>query len=410
MTLIEPALAAIATGASLLAWLFRAQLAAATARHERELADYRLERDAELRAHAARTTALFDRMIEGIIVVGANGRIRLANHAAGNLFGFAPPAADRTVMEATRQHEVAALVARLERETEVLNHELRLDGVSSSRFLQVNALALRGPTGARDGAILVFHDLTRIRQLEAVRQDFVANVSHELRTPLSLIKSAVETLLDGAKADPAVATRFLEIIDKHASRLTFLIDDLLLLSRLDAGNIELTPEPLDLHELARDAVEDASPVAQSKGTTVRNEVPVGLCAHADGQRIRQVLSNLIDNAIKYGRPNGHVILGSRAKGDGVEISVRDDGPGIPAEAQARVFERFYRVDKARSREQGGTGLGLAIVKNVVQAHGGDVRVESMPGSGAAFFFTLPAASRPAVTGTGSSARSAVTVL
>lgn len=374
------------------AWYFRMQLVAANDRHEHELADQRAQREAGLKAQAARTSALFDRMVEGIIVVGANGRIRLANRSAGELFGFSGPAADRTIMEATRQHEVAALVARLEHEPEVLSHELRLDGISATRFLQVNALALRSPDGTRDGAILVFHDLTRIRQLEAVRQDFVANVSHELRTPLSLIKSAAETLIDGGKDDPSVTARFLDIIDRHASRLTFLIDDLLLLARLDSGRIELKLQPVSLHHLVQEALNDAGVIAERRGVVMTNEVAANLQARADAQRLRQVLSNLIDNAIKYGRQDGRVTISGRAlDGRVIELAVRDDGPGIPTDAKQRIFERFYRVDKARSREQGGTGLGLAIVKNVVEAHGGAVRVESTPGHGAEFFFTLPIA-------------------
>lgn len=390
-------LSLVALAAAVLAWWFRDQLVAANLRHQHELTEQRAERELELHAQAARTAALFDRMVEGIIVVGVNGRIRLANLAAGNLLGFAPPATGATVLEATRHHEIAALLARLEHEPEVLNHELRLDRPGATRFLQVNALALRSPEDRPDGAILVLHDLTRIRQLEAVRQDFVANVSHELRTPLSLIKSAAETLIDGGREDARITTRFLDIIDKNASRLTFLIDDLLLLARLDSGRVELDIRSIALGELVRDAVEDASLLAQGKGVTLTNEIPAELTAFADAQRIRQVLANLIDNAIKYGRTAGHVTISGRARPDRtIEISVRDDGPGIPIEAKERVFERFYRVDKARSREQGGTGLGLAIVKNVVQAHGGDVRVESAPGRGAEFAFTLPAAPGPVV--------------
>ena len=367
---------------------------AARERHARELAEQRLQREAGLRAQSERTIALFDRMVEGLIVVGANGRIRLANRAAGELFGFSVPATERTVLEATRHHEVAALVARLDQDPEVLNHELRLEGVSTTRYLQVNALALRAPEGTRDGAILVFHDLTRVRQLEAVRQEFVANVSHELRTPLTLIKSAAETVIDGGKNDPVVATRFLEIIDKHANRLTLLIDDLLLLARLDSGRIELHLQPVDLPALAQDALDDAALIARSRNVTLVNEVAAGLRAQGDSDRLRQVLANLIDNAVKYGRADGHVaVRGRELAGQRVELSVRDDGPGIPPEAKARVFERFYRADKARSRNQGGTGLGLAIVKNVVQAHGGDIRVESTPGSGTEFFITLPAAGK-----------------
>jgi two-component system phosphate regulon sensor histidine kinase PhoR len=392
MNVLEIFLVLLLAGVGASAWFFRTTLRVERGRHVQELAALRSQRDTELQAQADRTAALFDRMVEGIIVVGANGKIRLANQAAGALFGFKPPAHDRTVLEATRHHEVAALVTRLDSQPEVLNHELRIEGVADTRYFQVNALALRGADGARDGAILVFHDLTRLRQLEAVRQEFVANVSHELRTPLSLIKSAAETLIDGGRNDPNVTSRFLEIIDKHANRLTLLIDDLLLLARLDSGRVQLNLEPVSLRHAAQEALDDAAILARARDVKLENQVDKDVIAEADPERLRQVLANLIDNAIKYGRTNGRVTLTGRATaGTRVEITVRDDGPGIPPEAKARIFERFYRVDKARSREQGGTGLGLAIVKNVVQAHGGNVRVESVPGSGTEFFITLRAA-------------------
>ena len=381
----------LAGAAAVIVWQ-RAQAAALRQRHVRELAEQRSAREAELQAQSSRTAALFDRMVEGIIVVGADGRVRLVNPAAATLFQITPPVVGRTVLEATRHHEVAALVTRLTTEPEVLNHELRLEGLAATRYLQVNALALLATDGTPDGAILVFHDLTRLRQLEAVRQDFVANVSHELRTPLSLIKSAAETLIDGGKHDPAVTARFLEIIDKHANRLTLLIDDLLLLARLDSGRMELNLQPVELRLAAQEALDDAALIAQARGVRLENNVPDGVVANADPDRLRQVLANLIDNAIKYGREGGLVILGGRVVDRArVKITVSDDGPGIPLEAKTRIFERFYRADKARSREQGGTGLGLAIVKNVIQAHGGDVRVESAPGAGTEFFITLPAA-------------------
>jgi two-component system, OmpR family, phosphate regulon sensor histidine kinase PhoR len=392
MTGLEILLLLMTIGALALAWFFRARREADRARHARELEQQQAQRHAELRAEAERTAALFDRMVEGIIIVGVDGRIRLANRAAGTLFGFLPPGAGRTVLEATRHHEIAAMVARVENEPEVLDHELRIDGMADTRFFQVNALALRSVEGERDGAILVFHDLTRLRQLEAVRQEFVANVSHELRTPLSLIKSAAETLIDGGKNDAAVTSRFLDIIDKHANRLTLLIDDLLLLARLDSGRVQLKLEPVSLRAAAQDALDDAAILARARGVTLANGVQNDVVADADPERLRQVLANLIDNAIKYGRAEGRVTITGRVIGGArVELTVRDDGPGIPAEAKERIFERFYRVDKARTREQGGTGLGLAIVKNVVQAHGGDVRVESVQGKGTEFFITLRAA-------------------
>jgi len=364
----------------------------AVERWRREAAEARAYREAELREQAQRTAALFDRMVEGIIVVGSGGKIRLANRAAGGFFGFEAPAVGRTILEATRHHEVAAVAARLEREPEVLGQEVRLDARGATRFLQFNALALRDAAGGQDGAILVFHDLTRLRELEGVRQEFVANVSHELRTPLSLIKSSTETLLDGAKEDAATLLRFLQIIDKHANRLTLLIDDLLLLSTLDSGGIRLDRQPLALRSAVQEAMDDLEIRARAREVVLENAVPPAMIVRADANRIRQVLSNLLDNAIKYGRAGGRTRVTGRPLPDGrLELAVADDGPGIPLEAQSRVFERFYRVDKARSREQGGTGLGLAIVKHVVQAHGGEVRVESSPGNGATFFVTLPAA-------------------
>lgn len=392
MSILDTILLLLLAGAAAMIVWQRAQAAALQRRHSREVAEQRNAREAELQAQSSRTAALFDRMVEGILVVGADGRVRLVNPAAAALFQVTLPVVGRTVLEATRHHEVAALVARMSTEPEVLNHELRLEGLATTRYLQVNALALLATDGAPDGAILVFHDLTRLRQLEAVRQDFVANVSHELRTPLSLIKSAAETLIDGGKHDPAVTSRFLEIIDKHANRLTLLIDDLLLLARLDSGRMELNLQPVALRVSAQEALDDAALIARARDVRLENNVAEGVIASADPDRLRQALTNLIDNAIKYGRAGGRVAVGGRIVDRGrVEISVADDGPGIPLEAKTRIFERFYRADKARSREQGGTGLGLAIVKNVVQAHGGDVRVESAPGAGTEFFITLPAA-------------------
>ncbi len=370
-------------------WLERSRRERIETEHRRALDEQRTHRETELRGQAERTVALFDRMIEGLIVIDAGGRIRLANRAAGALFGFPAPATGRTILEATRHHEVAALATRLDREPEILGHELRLEAVDNSKFLQVNALALRDGAGGRDGAILVFHDLTQLRQLESVRQEFVANVSHELRTPLSLIKSATETLIDGGKEDPAALTRFLQIIEKHANRLTLLIDDLLMLSTLDSGNMRLNLQPVSLRAAASEVISDLKARANSRGITVENTVPAALIADADPDRLRQVLSNLIENAVKYGRVEGHVWISARALETGrLEFAIRDDGPGIPEEACVRIFERFYRADKARSREQGGTGLGLSIVKHVVQAHGGEVRVESEPGVGSTFYFTV----------------------
>ena len=371
-------------------WHVRRLRAGENLQHSRELAALREKQAEVLESHQRRMETLLDSMLDGLIVLDAAGRIALANHSAEVLFGFSRQMIGGTLLEAVRHHEVAAVAARLSQEPAILDHELLLEG-TPPRVLQVNAIALRDAAGAGTGAMLVFHDLTRLRELEGARQEFVANVSHELRTPLSLIKSAAETLLDGTKSDPAALDRLLQIIDRHADRLTLLIDDLLLLAKLDSDRLVLHRQPSPLRAAAQEVFEDLAPRARAREVRLDNSIPDGLVASADPDRLRQVLSNLVDNGIKYGRPGGVLtVAASPLTGGRIEVCVRDDGPGIPREALARVFERFYRVDKARSREQGGTGLGLAIVKHAVQAHGGEVRVESEPGQGAAFYFTLPA--------------------
>jgi two-component system, OmpR family, phosphate regulon sensor histidine kinase PhoR len=381
----------VALGASALAVWFRRRWQEDERKWKRELRAERERHAAAEHAHQARMEAMLDGMIEGLLVLDANGRIALANRAAEQMFQFSRMMVGGSVLETLRNPQVAALAARAATAEQAIEHEVQLEG-AAPRILHISAVALHDALGAVAGAVLVFHDVTRLRQLEAMRQEFVANVSHELRTPLSLIKSAVETLIDGGKNDPTVTSRFLEIIDKHANRLTRLIDDLLLLARLDSGHLELNLGPVPLRAAAQEALDDAALAARARHIALVNNVPADVAAEADPERLRQALANLIDNAIKYGRADGRVTLQGRAlDGERVEIAVCDDGPGIPPEAKSRIFERFYRVDKARSREQGGTGLGLAIVKNVVQAHRGDVRVESTPGKGTAFFITLPAA-------------------
>ncbi len=336
----------------------------------------------------AQQKILFDSMLEGLLLLDRGKKIYLANRAFKNLFGLKTELRGKTVVEALRLHELDELLQRVESAKQVLDYEIKLPGLGE-RWLQVNAAAITNSAGEREGTILVFHDLTRLKQLERQREEFVANVSHELRTPLSLIKGYVETLLDGARNNPEVAERFLKTIERNANRLDLLIQDLLTISALESGRMNLDLQPVNLRSLAEKVFNDLHSKAEGKGTKLVCEIP-DLTANGDAHRLDQVLANLVDNAIKYGRANGLVAVGGKKLADGkLEVSVRDDGPGIPAEALDRVFERFYRVDKARSRDQGGTGLGLSIVKHIVQAHGGEVRAESEPGHGATFFFTLP---------------------
>ncbi|MDD5141566.1 MAG: ATP-binding protein [Verrucomicrobiales bacterium] len=338
----------------------------------------------------AQQKILFDSMLEGLLLLDRSKKIHLANRAFKNLFGIKTELRGKTIMEALRLHELAELVGRVETEGQVFDYELKLPELSG-RWLRVNAAVISNSAGEREGTILVFHDLTRLKQLERTREDFVANVSHELRTPLSLIKGYVETLLDGARNDPEVAERFLKIIERNAGRLDLLIQDLLTISALESGRMQLNLQPAELKPLVEKVFADLHSKAENKNVRLVNDLPE-LTASADASRLDQVLANLVDNAIKYGRAQGVVRVGGKKLDDGkLEIFVQDDGPGIPPESLDRVFERFYRVDKARSRDQGGTGLGLSIVKHIIHSHGGEVWAKSELGKGATFFFTLPGA-------------------
>jgi two-component system phosphate regulon sensor histidine kinase PhoR len=332
--------------------------------------------------------ALFNSMAEGLLLLDKDGRIQLANRAFDSLFGTSADIRSRTIMEALRLHELADLVEFLGTQKQVVDCELKLFP-PNERWLEVSGAAIFSAEGQRQGTILVFHDLTRLKQLERTRQEFVANVSHELRTPLSLIKGYVETLLDGAKDNPEVARKFLETIDRNAERLKLLIEDLLTISELEAGRLKLNLQPVPLRPLVEKLLADFRSLAEAKQVSLVDEAPE-VTVRADAGRLEQVLCNLIENAIKYGKTQGTVSVRARPLDDSqVEVSVTDNGPGIPPESLERIFERFYRVDKARSREQGGTGLGLSIVKHIVQTHGGKAWAKSEPGHGATFYFTLP---------------------
>src|SRR5476649_2422978 len=369
---------------------WRRKLRAQSRRLVAELEEYQHKHQQTSVDAKAQQQVLFNSMLEGLLLLDRNRKIYLANRSFKNLFGLKTELRGKTIMEALRLHELAELVERAETEKQVLDYELKLPELNE-RWLQVNAAVISNSAGEREGTILVFHDLTRLKQLEHTREEFVANVSHELRTPLSLIKGYVETLLDGARNNPEVAERFLKIIERNTQRLDLLIQDLLTISALESERIKLNLQPVELRPLAEKIFNDLKPPAENKNVGLVSQLPE-LTATADVNRLEQVLANLVDNAIKYGRAQGSVRVGGKKLDDGkLEIFVQDDGPGIPAESLDRVFERFYRVDKARSRDQGGTGPGLSIVKHIVQAHGGEVWVKSELGKGATFFFTLPAA-------------------
>lgn len=387
--MIWPVLTIVAAAALLAVYLWhRSRLRLVRAEWRAENSRRETREHAQTAETLARQDALFDSMIEAVLILDEVGRVQFANRAFAQMFATTGILRGRALIEAVRLHEIAEIVERAHVEGRVIDHEVGLPG-EPERWLQINAATMTGVDRRPLGTILVLHDLTRIKRLERTREEFVANVSHELRTPLSLIKGYTETLLDGAKDNPEVATRFLQTIQRNAERLQFLIEDLLTISELESGRVRMDPGGLSLGLVVDRVFADYRDRASRKG--VRLVSTIGdITARADERRIQQVFSNLVDNAIKYGRLSGTVTVNAvRRPTDLVEVSVGDDGPGIPPEALDRVFERFYRVDKARSRDQGGTGLGLSIVKHIVQSHGGEVWATSQAGQGATFFFTLP---------------------
>jgi two-component system phosphate regulon sensor histidine kinase PhoR len=391
--MIWPCIAILAlAGLAIERWRWQRRMAKTQRQFQEAIAALETSRRQSLAQAETEKEALFNSMPDGVLALDAQGRIRLANRALGLLFQLPDHLTGRRVLEALRIHELPAILSRVSQQKDVPPIEITLPGIEP-KIVEVIAAPVRDRDGALEGEILVFRDLTRVKKLENTRQEFVANVSHELRTPLSLIKGYIETLLDGAKDKPDVAERFLRTIDVNANRLQLLIEDLLTISRLESGKMALQFSCVNLRQAVDRCLEDFMQAARRKNVLLTNNIPADIHARADANRLAQVLSNLVDNAIKYGRAEGSVEIAARTLDNGkVEARVSDDGPGIPPDSLERVFERFYRVDKARSREQGGTGLGLSIVKHIVQSHGGRVWASSRQGAGSSFYFTLDAAS------------------
>jgi len=358
----------------------------------------RLEaRIARLEQERHQLRAVLSGMAEGVIAVDGRRRLLFANAAADRLFGLDAAAVGRLVAELIRSPGVqraveATLAGPGPHRGEVGVTDRGAPPLApAERVLAVQGTAL--PGSPPSGAVLVFHDITELRRLEHMRQDFVANVSHELKTPLASIKAYTETLLDWALHDEEVNVRFLQQIDEQADRLNRLILDLLSLARLESGHETFDHGPLPLAPTVRRCVEVHRDRAEAKGLAFGVDLgPVDdrALVLADEEAIRQILDNLIDNAIKYTPEGGRVRVAGRPDPDGrIALEVADSGVGIPRDDLPRVFERFYRVDKARSRAMGGTGLGLAIVKHLAQSLGGQVSVASRPGEGSTFTVRLP---------------------
>ena len=387
------------------------------ARALRDLYSQIQDRVAQLSTEKTRLEAILDSVSEGILVTDPHQRVVLANPALTRMFGLDTWRPGMPLVELLRNSRVEEAIAETSKSGKGRDLEVELS--SEERHIDIRVAPVVSERLGR-GAVAVFYDITRQRRLETMRKDFVANVSHELRTPLTAIKGCAETLIDGAIDDGEAAGRFLQVIATHSDRLTNLLNDLLDLSRLEADELDIEAAPCGVRALADSSIESVAQLAARRGIAIDVSVDPGTRVLCDRKLIEQALVNLIGNAVKYSAENGRVevgtlvlpradldqflagknwsggaaptaLEGSEKNARAIILQVADTGIGIPSEAVNRVFERFYRVDKGRSREMGGTGLGLSIVRHVVEAHGERVFVDSELGRGSTFGLTLPAA-------------------
>lgn len=347
---------------------------------------------ASVESEKTKVSALLNHMAEGVIGVDRDMQVVILNPSAANFFGVPVASAiGKSLVQVTCEPKIDEIMRRA---IEHLTHETTTIEISftEEKILKADAISLPENEGGIRG-ILVLYDNTPVYKLENMRREFVANVSHELKTPLTSIKGFVETLLGGALRDPEKAAEFLKIMQEDSERLTRLIDDLLELSKIESKGAPLKMTRENLKTETDKVLRALQPRFEDKKIEVENRIPEDLPkVLTDKDKLKQVLLNLLDNAIKFNKPQGRILLRATVESDKIRISVEDTGSGIPEKAVARVFERFFRVDKARGRDLGGTGLGLSIVKHIIESHGGIVECESQPGKGSVFSFTLPIAS------------------
>jgi two-component system phosphate regulon sensor histidine kinase PhoR len=336
-------------------------------------------------------------MSEAVLAIDSDERIIRVNKAAEKLFKIdASKIKGATLQEVIRNSQLQRFVRHTLLQNRITEGEIVFIG-ENEKFLNAHGSSLLDSNGSRVGALLVLNDITRTKKLEVIRRDFVANVSHELQTPITSIKGFLETLKEGAISDPENAQRFVDIAIKHTNRLIAIIEDLLSLSRIerDSEKGEILLEPVNISDVFSSVRRAFQDKAEYSRMTVTYDSDEALAALGNVTLLEQAIGNLVDNAIKYSPSDRAVRVEANRKGDNIVISVSDQGSGISREHLGRIFERFYRVDKSRSRKEGGTGLGLAIVKHIVAAHGGTVTVTSSPGAGSVFTIIIPSASESA---------------
>lgn len=344
----------------------------------------------EVTAEKEQLHAVLAGMVEGVLVLDTDGCVTLANPRLRELLSLWGPVDGRKLLEVVRHPGIDDALRAAGDSTAPVVSEVEV-GERSPRTLLIHAAAFP-QEGPAMGTVAVFHDVTELRHLENVRRDFVANASHELQTPLAAIRGFAETLVGNDLSREEVRSQ-LEVILRNSARLENLIRDMRELSRVESRRVPLQPGEVDVVKLTEALLADMEPRLKECSLAVTVTDRGAVSAWADRRAVDQVLTNLLDNALKYTDPGGRITVAVEAQPEGVRVSVSDTGIGIPAEQQARIFERFYRVDKARSRALGGTGLGLAIVRHLVQAMGGEIYLESEPGRGSTFRFTLPRADR-----------------
>jgi two-component system phosphate regulon sensor histidine kinase PhoR len=338
------------------------------------------------------TQTIFRAMQDGLLVVDGERRITLVNETLGQLFGLREISLGANLLETIRDPSLDHLIAKTLHQGEAQQCELVMANAQdqSPRYLELNAVPMKNEQSEIAGAVVLFHDITQLKQLDQVRRDFVANVSHELRTPLSILHGYIETLRDNPKTTREEISRILEIMERHSKRLANLVNDLLVLAQLESPAHNVKLGPVHLAELFDNVVRDWEEKFAEKELKIIVDLPPNLpLVCGDETRLQEVLYNLLDNAVKYSPQRGSIRLQAEPRGHEIALSVSDNGVGIGKDDLPRIFERFYRVDKARSRALGGTGLGLSIVKHITQLHGGRVEAESEPGCGTTVRVLLP---------------------
>ncbi len=346
----------------------------------------------QIAERAVGTETIFAAMQDGLLVVDTRHRISLVNRSFRHLFGLGNSIVGHPILEIIREADLDRLIAETLRTGTPQGHELIIsDSQSNSpRRMQLSAVAMKNEADTTTGAVVLFHDITQLKQADEIRRDFVANVSHELRTPLSILRGYIETLLDDPGTSRDELERILEVMKRHSNRLGVLVDDLLTLARLESANPNLQLSDVRLSELFAAIVHDWAKKFAEKKLSVDIAIAANLpIIRADETRLQEILYNLLDNSLKYTQPGGKIRLQAQRSGEEIALSVSDTGLGISEADLPRVFERFYRADKARSRELGGTGLGLSIVKHIAQMHGGRVEAESKVGRGTTVRVLLP---------------------